>query len=73
MTSAFKVCAPLGVSTSTVTPSAPFVTLPVFDPVRISIPRVFRLRARTADDSSSSPGKIRSSSSTTVTLVPIAL
>ena len=72
--SASIVCLPLGVSTSTLTPVAVFSTLPVFELVRIVMPALGQaLRAGPAETSSSSPGRIRSSSSTTVTLVPIAL
>ncbi len=71
--SASTVALPLGVSTSTVTPLSVFTTRPVREPVWIARPRLVRLWCSEAEISSSSPGRMRSSNSTTVTFVPMAL
>ncbi len=54
-------------------PEEVFSILVVFDPVMMVRPRFARLFCKAADTSSSSAGRMRSSNSTTVTLVPIAL
>ena len=59
-------------SSSTVTPSRPVRTACTFTPVRTSIFRLAKLRARSFEISSSSIGRSRGSASTIVTWTPYA-